>query len=93
MDWLANNIGLVTGIGGTGVTLTILKLVPNEKIYSFVEKTGFAIGRFLTLGLASKSSPLKKIWNSQIEPWFVDCLENIFGACVSGIIRGLRVDK
>ena len=93
MDWLSSNIGWISGIGGTGITLTILKFIPNEKIYGFVEKSAFSLGRLMTLGLASDKSPLKKVWNEKIEPWFIDLLENTFGAFVHGIIRGLKVDK
>ena len=92
LSFLTGNIGLLAGVGSAGVTLTILKMVPNAKIYSWVEKSGFAVGRCLTLGLSSSKSPLKKIWNSKIEHWFVDAIENIFGALVHGILRGLRID-
>ncbi|QDP54499.1 MAG: hypothetical protein Unbinned5336contig1001_31 [Prokaryotic dsDNA virus sp.] len=89
MDWIAASLG----IGAGGATLWVLKMIPNEKIYGFVEKSAFGLGRLMTLGLASDKSPLKKIWNEKIEPWFIDLIQNTFGAFVHGIIRGLKVDK
>tara|TARA_Y100000310_G_scaffold269976_2_gene283537 strand:- start:331 stop:612 length:282 start_codon:yes stop_codon:yes gene_type:complete len=93
MDWIANNINLLGGVGGAGLTLTILRFLPNDDIYAFVEKNCFRLGRVVTLGITSKRSPLKEIWNSKVEPWFIDLLENTIGAAVHGIIRGLKIDK
>ena len=46
----------------------------------------------MTLGLA-KWSITKKVWNSTIEPWLVDLIDNIVGSAVKGFINGLRSDK
>jgi hypothetical protein len=46
----------------------------------------------MTLGLG-KWSFSKKVWNSQIEPWFIDLIDNVFGSIVRGFIKGLRSDK
>ena len=43
----------------------------------------------MTLGLG-KWQFSKKVWNSQIEPWFIDIIDNVFGAMVRGFIKGLR---
>tara|TARA_R100000808_G_C2124843_1_gene135264 strand:+ start:753 stop:1034 length:282 start_codon:yes stop_codon:yes gene_type:complete len=93
MEWITSNLDWLGGVGGAGVTLTILRFLPNEDIYEFVEKMCYRAGRVITLGMASRRSPVKEIWNSKIEPWFIDVLENTIGAAVHGIIRGLKTDK
>ena len=91
VDFLANNAGVITGVGGGGILLYILRAIPNDSICSVVETTFSSICKVMTLGLG-KWSFSKKIWNSQIEPWFIDIIDNIFGAMVRGFIKGLRSD-
>ena len=91
LDFLTNNLGLIGGVGGGGIVLFILKKIPNEHICSVVETAFSSIGKCMTLGLG-KWKFSKKIWNSQIEPWFIDMIDNIFGAMVRGFIKGLRSD-
>jgi len=45
----------------------------------------------MTLNL-SKWSVTKKVWNSTIEPWFIDLIDNVFGSMIRGLIKGLRTD-
>ena len=92
IDFLANNSGMIGGIGGGGIVLYILKKIPNESICSVVETTFESLGKCITLGLG-KWKFSKNIWNSQIEPWFIDIVDNIFGSIVRGFIKGLRSDK
>ena len=92
IDFLISNSTMIGGVGGGSIMLYILKKVPNESICSIVETTFESIGKFLTLGL-SKWKFSKKLWNSTIEPWFIDLIDNIFGSAVRGVIKGLRSDN
>ena len=91
MDFLTNNIGLLAGGGTSAIALWLLKRIPNKTIYDTVSKTCFYAGSVMTLGLA-KWKLTRKLWNSTIEPYFVDLLENTVGAAVKGFIDGLRSD-
>lgn len=88
---LSNNSGLMVGGGASAMVLWVLKKVPNEHICSVIETACESIGRVMTLGL-SKWSVTKNVWNSTIEPWFIDLIDNIFGSIVRGFIKGLRAD-
>ena len=50
------------------------------------------VGKVMTLGLG-KWNITKKVWNSTIEPWFIDLVDNTIGAAVRGFIKGLRSDN
>ena len=91
LSFLTNNIGLIAGGGTAGLVLWVLKKVPNEHICSVVETTFESLGSAMTLGLG-KWKLTKKMWNSTIEPWFIDIIDNIFGSMVRGFIKGLRSD-
>ena len=88
---LSNNSGLMVGGGASAMVLWVLKKVPNEHICSVIETACESVGRVMTLGL-SKWSVTKNVWNSTIEPWFIDLIDNIFGSMVRGFIKGLRAD-
>tara|TARA_R100000773_G_C4187751_1_gene94866 strand:+ start:141 stop:449 length:309 start_codon:yes stop_codon:yes gene_type:complete len=88
---LSNNSGLMVGGGASAMVLWVLKKVPNEHICSVIETACESVGRVMTLGL-SKWSVTKNVWNSTIEPWFIDLVDNIFGSIVRGFIKGLRAD-
>jgi hypothetical protein len=92
LSFLTSNLGMVAGGGVAAAVLFVLKKVPNDKIASKVEKVFYLIGSSMTLGLA-KWSVTKKVWNSTIEPWLVDLINNVFGSAVKGLIKGLRSDK
>ena len=91
MDFLTNNIALLTGGGSAAIALWLLKKIPNQKIYNTVKAVCYTAGSVMTLGLA-KWKFTRKTWNSTIEPYFVDLLENTIGAAVEGFIDGLRSD-
>ena len=93
MDFLLNNLGLITGASASGVVLYALKKVPNKEISANVERACYKLGKLITLGMTSKKSPIKKFWNKTIEPWFVDLLDNIFVSAFKGLVKGLRVDN
>ena len=92
LSFLTGNVGLLAGGGTAGIILWALKKVPNDKIASKVEKVFYWMGSSMTLGLA-KWSVTKKVWNSTIEPWLVDLIDNVLGSAVKGLIKGLRSDK
>ena len=91
-SFITNNLGMIAGGGTAGIALWVLKKVPNEKIAYAVEKTFENLGKVMTLGLA-KWSMTKGIWNSTVEPWLVDLVDNVAGGAVRGFINGLRSDK
>ena len=92
LDFLVSNSTLIGGVGGGGIVLYILKKIPNESICSVIETTFQSLGRCMTLGLG-KWKFSKGVWNSQIEPWFIDLVDNFMGGAVRGLIKGLRSDK
>tara|TARA_Y100001963_G_scaffold9283_1_gene11937 strand:+ start:662 stop:940 length:279 start_codon:yes stop_codon:yes gene_type:complete len=92
MDFLTNNLTLLAGGTSAGIALWLLKKIPNEDLYSWVETGAYWAGSFMTLGLG-KWKLTKKIWNSTVEPWFIDLVDNTVGAAVEGFIKGLRSDK
>ena len=91
LTFLTNNLGMIAGGGTAGVALWVLKKVPNEKICSFVESVSEKLGTVMTLGLG-KWSLTKGVWNSTVEPWLIDLIDNVFGSIVRGLIKGLRSD-
>ena len=89
---LGSNSGLVVGGGSAAIVLWVLKKIPNEHICSVIETACESVGRVMTLNL-SKWKATKKIWNSTIEPYFIDLFDNVFGSIVRGFIKGLRSDN
>ena len=89
---VTSNSTMIVGGGASAVVLWVLKKVPNEHICSVIETTFESLGKVMTLGLG-KWSVTKKVWNSTIEPWFVDLVDNFFGSMVRGFIKVLRSDN
>ena len=89
---LGNNSGLLVGGGSSAIVLWVLKKIPNEHICSVIETACESVGRVMTLNL-SKWPATKKVWNSTIEPYFIDLVDNVFGSIVRGFIKGLRIDN
>ena len=92
MDFFTNNFTMLVGGGSSAIALWLLKRIPNEDIYSWVETGGYWAGAALTLGLG-KWSFTKKLWKKTVEPYFIDLIDNTAGAAVEGFIEGLRSDK
>ena len=92
LSFITNNLMLITGMSSAGLVLWVLKKVPNEHVCSVVETTFETMGKAITLGLG-KWKFTKKVWNSTIEPWFIDLVDNFMGGAVRGFIKGLRSDK
>ena len=89
---VVNNSALIVGGGASAMVLWVLKKVPNDSICSVIETAFESMGKVMTLGLG-KWRVTKKVWNSTIEPWFVDLVDNVFGSMVRGFIKGLRSDN
>ena len=89
---VSGNSGMIVGGGASAVVLWVLKKVPNEHICGVIETAFESIGKVMTLGLG-KWKVTKGEWNSTIEPWFVDLIDNVFGSMVRGFIKGLRSDN
>ena len=89
---VAGNSGMIVGGGASAVVLWVLKKVPNEHICGVIETAFESLGKVMTLGLG-KWKITKSVWNSTIEPWFVDLIDNVFGSMVRGFIKGLRSDN
>ena len=92
ISFITDNLGIVGGTGIGGLVLWGLKKVPNDKIYGLVSGIFNKLGVALTLGL-SKWKFSKGVWNSTIEPWFIDLVDNTVGAAVKGFLEGLRSDN
>ena len=92
MDFLLNNVNLIAGGSAGAAVLWMLKKLPNEDLYAWVETSAYWIGTTLTLGL-SKWKWTKNLWNQTIEPYFIDLIENTFGAALKGLLKGLRKDN
>ena len=86
------NLTLWLGGGSTAIALWVLKKIPNDKIKSIVFNTFFKLGVVATLGL-SKWKLTSKLWNTTIEPYAVDLIDNTFKSAVDGFIKGLRSDN
>ena len=92
MEFFTNNITLLTGGGASAIALWLLKRIPNDDLYSWVKTGAYWAGAVMTLGLG-KWKITRKIWNSTVEPYFIDLIDNTAGAAVDGFIEGLRSDK
>ena len=92
MEFLTNNLNLLVGGGASAIALWLLKRVPNDDLYSWVETGAYWAGSVITLGLG-KWKWTKGIWNKTVEPYLIDLVDNTAGAAVEGFIKGLRSDK
>ena len=92
MDFFTNNITLLAGGTSAGLVLWLLKKIPNEDLYAWVKTGAYWAGTAMTLGL-SKFKWTKSLWNSTVEPYFIDLIDNTVGAAVQGFINGLKSDK
>jgi hypothetical protein len=80
-------IGLVTV-----VLLYVLKAIPNDKIQALVGKFAYGLGVAMTLGL-SKFKFTAPFWQTIIEPYFVDLVDNTIGTFTKKFIEGVRSDN
>ena len=92
MEFFTSNLNLFAGGGASAIALWLLKRIPNDDLYSWVETGAYWAGSFITLVLG-KWKWTKKIWNKTVEPYLIDLVDNTAGAAVEGFIKGLRSDK
>ena len=92
MEFFTNNVTLLAGGGASAIALWLLKRIPNDDLYSWVETGAYWAGKMITLNLGSWRFS-KRIWNSTVEPYLIDLVDNTAGAAVEGFIKGLRSDK
>ena len=92
MEFFTNNVTLLAGGGASAIALWLLKRIPNDDLYSWVETGAYWAGSVITLGLG-KWRLTKGIWNKTVEPYLIDLVDNTAGAAVEGFIKGLRSDK
>ena len=92
MDFLTNNLVTLVGGGSSAIALWILKKIPNDDIKAWVGTGAYWLGSVVTLGLG-KWKLTKKLWNSTVEPYLIDLVDNVVGEAVKQFIKGLRSDK
>ena len=92
MEFFTNNVTLLASGGASAIALWLLKRIPNDDLYSWVETSAYWAGSIITLGLG-KWRWTKGIWNKTVEPYLIDLVDNTAGAAVEGFIKGLRSDK
>lgn len=84
--------GLITA--GTTIAVLIggwiLKKIPFDRFANWAEGIGMEQGSVITLFFNSK---LPKLWNTVIEPIFVDVINAIFFSWIRGFIAGLKSDN
>jgi hypothetical protein len=87
----ASSGSLWAGLAAVAI-LYIFKVIPNAKIYGFVKALFRKGGIVVTLGL-SKWKWSAPLWNTVIEKWIIDFVENTVGAALAGLIEGLHTDN
>ena len=92
MDFLLNNVNLIAGGSAGAAVLWMLKKLPNEDLYSWVETGAYWAGKAITLNLGSWKWT-RGIWNKTVEPYLIDLVDNVVGEAVKQFIKGLRSDK
>ena len=97
LEWLVAQAGLQAtqyaagGVAAVGLAWAFKK-IPNAKIKAKFGLLTYGAGVACTLGLA-KYKFTKKVWQSTVEPYFIDFLDNIFAHGLNEFIRGLRSDN
>jgi hypothetical protein len=69
-----------------------MKAIPNEKIYGIVKGFFKKLGIACTLGL-NRYPWTAPFWESYVEKWCIDLIENTVGAALNGFIEGLRTNN
>jgi len=84
------------GVMTAGTTLAvfvggwILKKIPFDKLAKWAEKAGVKQGTAITKFFNAK---IPKIWNSIIEPIFIDTINAVCFSWIRGFIAGLKSDN
>jgi len=87
-----SKIAAYAGLGVAGAAAAFaLKKVPNDVLKVKFGLICYKAGIVCTLGLAKFKSSIC-IWNTVIEPWVVDAIDNIIVIGIGEFVRGLRSD-
>jgi len=89
--WLIN-YGLIT-VGSTLAAIIcgwILKKIPFDKFAKWAERVGEIQGKAITKFFNTK---LPALWNSIIEPIFIDTINAFLFSWIRGFIGGLKSDN
>lgn len=70
----------------------IINKIPNAKIKAALGKLSYGAGVTMTLGL-SKYKFTKGFWNSKMEPWLINFVDELIKHCTLEFIRGLKSDN
>ena len=92
MEFLTSNLNLFAGGGASALVLWALKKIPNKDIQDWVGTAGYWVGATVTLGLA-KWKLTRSVWNSTIEPYFIDLLDNTVNTFIKNVIKGMKSDN
>ena len=92
MEFLTSNLGLLAGGTSAGIVLWLLKRIPNEDIFNWVETGAYWLGSVITLGLG-KWKITKGLWNKTIEPYFIDLVDNTVNTFIKNVIKGMKSDN
>lgn len=68
----------------------ILKKIPFDRLAKWAEKIGKIQGESITKFFNSK---LPKLWNSVVEPVFIDTINALLFSWIRGFIAGLKSDN
>ena len=80
------------GVGvGTVILGWIFKRITNSKIQKYVGGFTYGLGVTVTFGL-SKWPWTRGIWNSIVEPFFIDLIDNVLVHGLKRFIDGMRSD-
>ena len=91
MEFFTNNLTILAGGGAGALALWVLKKIPKDDIKAWVGTGAYWAGKAITLNLGSWSWS-RKIWNSTVEPFVIDLVDNVVGEAVKQFIKGLRSD-
>ena len=97
LEWMVAKVGVEAtqyaagGVAAAGLAWAFKK-IPNAQIKAKMGLVMYGAGVACTLGLA-KYKFTKKVWQSTVEPYFIDFLDNIFAHGLNEFIRGLRSDN
>jgi len=76
----------------TAILLAIFRIMPNDKIQNVVGKFAYRLGSIVTLGM-NRWHYTKPFWETIIEKWIIDFVDNIFVTFAKEFINGLRSDN
>ena len=86
---------LISAVVGGLIPILILiihRVIPNKKIQLVIGTPCRFAGNFVS-NFFSHYKWTKAIWNTVIEPFFIDLIDNTFGCAIREFVVGLRMDN